>query len=180
MHGYFHLLHYLCPSQESLLSGRVSLLSLGRGRVRYPSLWPCGPCHGDLCHCSRCGDLCRGEGHRACTPGSCCRLLPVSLSWSHLDPSVSSEGTKQHETVPPKYHGHTLDIPCLGHNLTRWRGLNGNGPHGFIHLNTWFIVVGTFVDRLGAVVLLEEMHHWGQAWRCQRPTLFPLSLLSAS
>lgn len=42
------------------------------------------------------------------------------------------------------------------------RGLNENGPHGHTCLNTWSPVGGVVRERLGGVVVLEEVCSWRQ------------------
>lgn len=38
-------------------------------------------------------------------------------------------------------------------------GLNKNGPHRLIYLNTWSEVGGTVGKELGGLVLLEKVYH---------------------
>ena len=55
-------------------------------------------------------------------------------------------------------------------------GLNEHDSHRFIVVNIWFSLFPC-LGRLGGVVLLENMCHWGRVLRIQIPIPFPVSSL---
>lgn len=61
-------------------------------------------------------------------------------------------------------------------------GLSGKLPHRPMHLNTWFTLVGLFVEVteiLGGRNLLEDICHWGQTSRFCNLVTFPIAFLSS-
>lgn len=56
-------------------------------------------------------------------------------------------------------------------------GLNENGPKRLICLNAWSTVGRTVWEGFGDVAVLEEILHWGQGWRFQKPMLTSISPL---
>lgn len=50
-------------------------------------------------------------------------------------------------------------------------GLNMNGLHRFIHLNSWSSVGGSLWEGLGGIALLKVVRYWG--WTVRFPNAIP-------
>lgn len=52
-------------------------------------------------------------------------------------------------------------------------GLNKNGPNTLLYLNTWLLVGGYLGERLGGMVLIEEVCYQGVGFEVLKAHTFP-------